>query len=70
MLDFLADIVGFLETVWQFLESFFHSLITALNVLATSITFPLSLVTYLPVIIGTSVTIIVSISVVKFILGR
>ena len=70
MFDFFAKLLGFAEQAFGFLIHFIGSLFTGLSVLQSSLTFPVFLSAFLPNILGTAVICVVSISVVKFIIGR
>lgn len=70
MFDFFEQVLGFIESFFEFFVNFCESLFTALGVLLSSITFPLVLSGYLPSILGSCVVILTSLAVVKFIVGR
>lgn len=70
MLKFFQEVWGLLETVFQFLVSFIESLLSALYFLMNSATFNVLIVGVVPTIIGTCVTIVIAVSIVKFLLGR
>lgn len=70
MFDFFEKVLGFIETVFEFFINLVESLFMALEVLAKSIVFPLELAGLMPSIIGSAMTIVVSLAVVKFIVGR
>lgn len=70
MFDFFDKIMGFLETLWDFIVNFVQSLITAMKTLLLVIDLPVILSNYLPQFIMVSVTIVVSFSIIKFIIGR
>ena len=70
MFAFFDQIFGFLETVWEFFISLVNSLIVALTATVTAATLPVTLMPFLPAIIGSSVMIVIAFAVVKFIIGR
>lgn len=70
MFDFFDKIIGFLETLWDFFINLVNSLIIALSATVTAATLPVTLMPFLPAIIGSSVMIVIAFAVVKFIIGR
>ena len=70
MLDALANIVGILQTVWGYLANLLGSLYIFIDILAGSIVLPLELVGFMPALLGASVTAVISLAVVKLIVGR
>lgn len=70
MFDFFDKIVGFLETLWDFFINLVNSLIVALTATVTAATLPVTLMPFLPAIIGSAVMIVIAFAVVKFIIGR
>lgn len=70
MLEFFNDIFGYFNIFWQFLQNIIESITMSIVMLTQTLTFPLQLVGYMPAIIGTSITMVVAIATVKFIIGR
>lgn len=70
MFDFFDQILGFIESVWQFVINIINSLVIALETLTTAVRLPLELVAYVPGILGSSIVVVVSLAIVKFIVGR
>lgn len=70
MLEFFNNIFGYFEIFWQFLQNIIESITMSIVMLTNTSAFPLSLVGFMPAIIGTSITCVVAISVMKFIVGR
>ncbi len=70
MFDFFEQVLGYIESFFEFFLNFCESLFEALEVLANAIVFPGLLAGYLPSIIGSSVIIVTSLAVVKFLIGR
>ena len=70
MFQFFDAILGFIETLWGFISSFFNAIAFAVSALVTSLALPFALIDYVPVIIGASISIFISVYLVKFLLGR
>lgn len=70
MFDFFDKVIGFIESLFQFVINIINSLIIAVETLTRAVTLPLELVAYLPGILGSAVTIVISLSIVKFLVGR
>lgn len=70
MFDFFGTILGWLQTLANFIVSLVESLILAIVALSASSSLPLTLVSYMPAILGASITIAVAVMVVKFLIGR
>lgn len=70
MFDFFDKIIGFVEQVWEFLVNLVNSLITAMETLLIVVQIPTILLPFLPSFIMVSVTIVISFSVIKFVIGR
>ena len=70
MFDFFDQVIGFIESIWQFFLNSINSLIMAVETLARAVYLPLELIAYVPAILGSAITLVVSLSIVKFIVGR
>ena len=70
MFDFFEKILGFIETVFEFFINLVESLFMAIEVLAKAVVFPIELSGLMPSILGSAMLIVVSLAVVKFIVGR
>ena len=70
MFEFFDMILGFIETLWSFVVSFFSSLFYAIDIVHRGIGTWALLIGYLPAVIGAAVTIFMVCYVVKFIVGR
>lgn len=70
MFDFFNQIIGYVETAFDFLLNFIESLITAVVFVSNSSAVVLSMAGFMPNIIGTCLVIVVSISIIKFLIGR
>lgn len=70
MFDFFNQIIGYIETAFNFLLNLIESTIMAAFFVSTSSGVVLSMSYYMPAIIGTCVVITVAIAVIKFLIGR
>lgn len=70
MFEFFNSVMGYIETVFDFLISIVEALISFLGIIPTALALPLALVEYVPLIIGTSITAVLGTQVVKLIIGR
>lgn len=70
MFDFFDTIVGYLETIWNFIWGLCQSLLMAIKFLLTGTDAVLYLIGFLPVVIGGAVVVFFFIYVLKFIIGR
>ena len=70
MFDWLADLIGYVEMAWELVLNFITAIGTFFEMLQQSLSLPFGIVVYLPSVIGASVLGVVSISVVKVLLGR
>ncbi|MBQ2858608.1 MAG: hypothetical protein IJA45_01805 [Oscillospiraceae bacterium] len=70
MFDFFNQIIGYVQTAFEFLLNLIESLIMAVVYVTTSSGVVLSMAQFMPAIIGTCVVITVAIAVIKFLIGR
>lgn len=70
MIEILQNIWGVIQTGFDFLSNMAQSMIITLTVLSSAITFPQWIAQYMPLFLTSSVTIVVSLSVAKFVVGR
>lgn len=70
MFDFFSKVLGYFESFFEYFINFLDSLFMGIEILTKSIVFPFELSGFLPSIIGSAMIIVISLSVVKFILGR
>lgn len=70
MFDFFNQLLGFVEVTFSFFMNVIESLIQAITFVVTSVPFVFALASYMPAIIASCMIIIVSIAIVKFIIGR
>ncbi len=70
MLEFFDQILGFFELAWEFLLNVIKSLGSAILFVSQISPLPLSLIGFMPTVLGTCITIVVGMAVIKFIVGR
>lgn len=70
MFDFFNQILGIALSLYEFAINTINSFITAVEVLLTSMAFPVMLSGFLPSVIGSAMLIVVNFAVVKFLAGR
>lgn len=70
MLDFFDWIVNFFETIGEFITMLIDSLLTAISVIVSAVTLPVVFSGIVPQIILTSMIALLSLAVIKFLLGR
>ena len=70
MFDFFEQVLGMLESFFEFFINTCESLFTATEVLTKAVVFPMELVGLLPSLLGSSLLIVISLATVKFIIGR
>ena len=70
MFDFFDTIVGYVETLWNFIWGLGQSLLMAIKFLLTGTDAVLYLVGFLPVVIGGAVVVFFFIHILKFLIGR
>lgn len=70
MFDFFGQVIGYIETVFNYFLNFIESLIMAIAFVGHSGTIVVSMSALMPAILGTCVVITVALAVVKFLIGR
>lgn len=70
MFEFFDQILSFLTMVWQFFVNLVTNLIVLISAVTSAVRLPMELSVLMPMFIGTSMLIAVSVWVVKLILGR
>lgn len=70
MFDFFSKILGYVEVAFDYLLNLIESLLMAVGFLAASTSFPFTLVSFMPPIIGTAIVVFLAIFVIKFLIGR
>ena len=69
MVDWLTEIGNMIASICQFFINFVSSLGQAIVVLTNASTAPVIMIPWMPIIIGTSITSVVAIAVLKLIVG-
>lgn len=70
MFEFFDTIAGYFELIGQYLLTIIESLISFVTLIPQAGSFPLSIVGFMPHILGTSILTIVGVSIIKLIVGR
>ena len=70
MFDFFNQIIGYVQTAFEFVLNLIESLIMAIVFVTSSSSVVISMSYFMPAIIGTCVVITVAIAVIKFLIGR
>lgn len=70
MIEILQNIWGVVQTGFDFLSNMAQSMVITLTVLSSAITFPQWIAQYMPLFLTSSVTIVVALTVAKFVVGR
>lgn len=70
MLEFFSKVLGYLETFFEYFINIMESLFMGLEILTKAIVFPFELSGFLPNILGSAMLVVISLAIVKFILGR
>ena len=70
MLNFFDWIVEFLETIGSVITMIIDSLLTAISVIASAVAIPVIFTGLVPQILLTAMLALISLAVIKFLLGR
>ena len=70
MIDFFSKVLGFFETILEYLFNVVGNLSEGFEILSKALIFPIYLSGFLPTILGSAMLICIAVGVVKFILGR
>ena len=70
MFDFFEKILGYVESFFEFFVNIAENTFTVLEVLTKAVVFPTELAGIMPNLIGACMLTVVSVSVIKFIIGR
>lgn len=70
MIEILQNIWGVVQTGFDFLANMAQSMVITLSVLSSALTFPQWIAPYMPLFLTSSVTIVVALTVAKFVVGR
>ena len=69
MFKFFDSLMDFIFTIWNLVVNTISSLINAIVVVTQATRVPLRLISYVPAVIGASITLVVAIGVIKLVLG-
>lgn len=70
MIEAIQEILGGLGFIVTFAINIIKTLLMVIGFLASSISFPMSIVPYMPPIIGTAIVVFLAIFIAKFLIGR
>lgn len=70
MIEILQNLWGIVQSGFDFLSNMAHSLFITLSVLSSALAFPQWIAPFMPLFLTSSVTIVVSLTVAKFVIGR
>lgn len=70
MIEILQNIWGIVQTAFDFLANMAQSMMITLTVLSSALTFPQWIAPYMPLFLSSSITIVVALTVAKFVVGR
>lgn len=70
MFDFFSSVAGYISVFFDYFLSLINSFAQAVVLLASAVSLPQSIVGYMPGVVGASMLCIVSVGVIKFIIGR
>lgn len=70
MIEILQNIWGVVQTGFDFLANMSQSMVITLTVLSSALTFPQWIAPYMPLFLTSSITIVVALTVAKFVVGR
>ncbi len=70
MVEILQNLWGIVQTGFDFLANMAQSMVITLSVLSSALTFPQWIAPYMPLFLTSSITIVVALSIAKFVVGR
>lgn len=70
MIEILQNLWGILQSGFDFLANMAQSMVITLTVLSSALTFPQWIAQFMPLFLTSSVTIVVALTVAKFVVGR
>lgn len=70
MFDFFDQVVGYIEVFFDYLSGIVAAFVNFLVLVPQSTSFALSLVGFMPSIIGTAIISVIGVSIIKLIVGR
>lgn len=70
MIEILQNLWGIVQTGFDFMVNMVESMFLTLTVLSTALSFPQWIAPFMPLFLTSSITIVVSLCVAKFVVGR
>lgn len=70
MFQFFDTLWAYISALWSFVLNMINVSIQFINIVLSAIALPLGLTHVLPPLIGVSITVVLSICIIKFLLGR
>lgn len=70
MFGWVDSIIKWFETIWNFISNLISSFITLFSMISAAVALPPVLVGLVPAVIGSTILAVVSLAVVKLIVGR
>ena len=70
MIEILQNLWGVVQTGFDFLANMAQSMMITLTVLSSALTFPQWIAPFMPLFLSSSITIVVALTVAKFVVGR
>ena len=70
MFGWVDSIIKWFETIWNFVSNLISSFITLFSMISAAVALPPVLVGLVPAVIGSTILAVVSLAVVKLIVGR
>ena len=70
MIEILQNLWGIAQTAFDFIANMAQSMAITLTVLSSALTFPQWIAPYMPLFLTSSITIVVALTVAKFVVGR
>lgn len=69
MFKFFDSFMDFITTIWNLVVNTISSLINAVVIVTQATSVPVQLLSYVPAVIGASITLVVGIGVIKLLVG-
>lgn len=70
MFDFFGQLLGYIEVLWFFFLNLIESMFQGIGFVVSSIPFVMGLTAYMPGVIASCMIIVMSLCLVKFMIGR
>lgn len=70
MIEILQNLWGIVQSAFDFLSNMAQSMFITFSVLSSALTFPQWIAQFMPLFLTSSVTIVVALTVAKFVIGR